>query len=106
MAVQDGIPGEYKVAQAVRSLKRGRDGGLSVMRAEDLKGWLRDESRDTDPVTYWWLLLVRIIQKTFKEVAVLEELAWATIFFLLKGRGEVSGDRICRGGLEGLQYCG
>ena len=94
------------MAQAVRSLKRDRAGGPSGMRVEDLKGWLIEASRETYPVINWWKLLVIIIQKTFEDGAVPEEMAWATIVFLLKGRGEVSGDRICRGGLEGLRYCG
>ena len=40
-AVEDGIPGEEEVAQLVWILKRGRYGGPSVMRAEDLKEWLQ-----------------------------------------------------------------
>ena len=35
--VEDGILGEEEVTQAVRSLKRGRSGGSSGMRAKDLK---------------------------------------------------------------------
>ena len=60
-AVEDRILGEEKVAQAVQSLKRVRAGGLLGMMAEDLKGWLRELSRETDPVTYWWRLLVQLI---------------------------------------------
>ena len=40
-AVGDEITDEEEATQAVQSLKRGRDGGLSGIRAEDLKGWLR-----------------------------------------------------------------
>ena len=42
------------------------------MSAEDLKGWLREASREMDPVKYWWRLLVLIIQTTFKDEAVPE----------------------------------
>ena len=90
-AVEDGIPAEEEVVQAVRRLRRGRDGGLLGMRAEDLNGWLREASRETDPVTHWWRLLVRIIQKTFEDGAVPEEVEWATMVFLPKGRGEYRG---------------
>ena len=62
--VYDGIPGEEEVAQEVWSLKRFRAGGPLGMREEDLKGCLREESRETDPVTHWWRLLVILIQKT------------------------------------------
>ena len=75
------------MAQAVWSLKRGRAGGLSGMRAEDLKVWLGEASREMDPVTYRWQLLVRLIQTTFKDGAVPEEVAWAMMVFLPKGRG-------------------
>ena len=43
-AVEDGIPREAEGAQAVRSLKMGRAGGLSGMKAENLKGWLQEAS--------------------------------------------------------------
>ena len=45
-AVENGILGEEEVAQAVRIFKRGRDGAPSGMRAEDLKEWLKEASRD------------------------------------------------------------
>ena len=51
-ALEDGISGEEEVAQAVRILNRVRAGVSPVMREEDLKGWLREASRETDPVTH------------------------------------------------------
>ena len=41
------------------------------MRAEDLKGWLREASRETDPVTHRWQLLLRLVQKTYEDRMVL-----------------------------------
>ena len=63
------------------------------MRAEDLKGWLIEASREIDPVMYQWQLLVQIIQTNFKYGSVMEEVAWDTMVFIPKGRGGVSGDR-------------
>ena len=40
--IEEGIPTEAKVAEAVWVLKGVRLGGASVVRAEDLKGWLRE----------------------------------------------------------------
>ena len=57
------------------------------MRVEDLKGWLREASRETNPVNHQWRLLVRLIQKTSKDGVVPEEVAWATVVLLPKGRG-------------------
>ena len=50
--VEHRIPGEEEVEQAVRSIKRGRSGGLLGMRAEDLKELLREASREKDPVPH------------------------------------------------------
>ena len=61
------------------------------MRAEDLKVWLGEASREMDPVKYWWRLLVRLIQTTFKDGAVPEEVTWAKIVFLPKERGKYWG---------------
>ena len=46
---------------------------------------------ETDLVTYQWQMLVLLIQTTFKGGEVLEELAWSTMVFLPKGRGEHRG---------------
>ena len=72
------------------------------MRVEDLKGWLQGGLREKNLVTRRWRLLVRLIQRTFEDWVVPEEVTWATIVFLLKGRGGVSGYRDCGGGMEVL----
>ena len=46
---------------------------------------------ETDLVTYQWQMLVPLIQTTFKGGEVPEEVAWATMVFLPKGRGEHRG---------------
>ena len=38
--VEDGVPEEEEIEWAVKRLQNNRAGGLSRMRAEDLKGWL------------------------------------------------------------------
>ena len=76
------------MVQAVRSFKRDRYGGPSGIRADDLKVWLSEATRDTGPVTYRWRLLVQLFQTTFKNEAVEEDVAWAKMIFLPKVRGE------------------
>ena len=61
------------------------------MRAEDLKRWLREASRETDPVTYLWQLMVQLFQTTFKDGAVPEEVVWGAMVFLVEGRVEYQG---------------
>ena len=59
--VEDGVPEEAEIAQAVRGIKGGRAGGMLGMRTEDLKGWFQESSRDKNPVNRRWRLLVRLI---------------------------------------------
>ena len=74
-------------------LKRGRADGPSGMRSKELKEWLREASRETNPVTHRLRMLVRLVQNTFKDGTVTEEVAWATMVFFPKVRGGVLGDR-------------
>ena len=87
----------------MQSLKKGRADDPSGIREEDLKRWLIEASRETDPVTNRWKLLVQLIHTTFKDGVVPEEVVWAMMVFPPKGRGDVSVDRPGRGGLEGLR---
>ena len=75
------------MAQAVQSLKKGRADDPSGIREEDLKRWLIEASRETDPVTNRWKLLVQLIHTTFKDGVVPEEVVWAMMVFPPKGRG-------------------
>ena len=65
--IKDGIPMEAEVAEAVWGLKVGRAEGSSGMRAEYLKGWLREVTHTKAPARRSWELLVRLAQRTFGE---------------------------------------
>ena len=69
--VDNGFPEETETEQAVIGLKGGRAGGLSIMRAEDLKVWLWEASWGNNPVRRQWQLLVRIIQMKLEYGVVL-----------------------------------
>ena len=43
--VNDSVPTEYEIEDAVKKLRRNRSGGPSGMRAEHLKGWLAASNR-------------------------------------------------------------
>ena len=49
-----------------------------------------------------WRLLVRLIQRPFEEGLVPEEVVWATMVFILKGRGGYWGIEGMRNGGEFL----
>ena len=52
--VRDEVPTEAEVNLAVQGMRMGRAGGLSVMRAEDLKGWRKDSKQEKETVERRW----------------------------------------------------
>ena len=58
------------------------------MGLEDLKRWLREANLKKDPERIKWELVVRLVQVTFEDENVLEEVAWATMFLITKVKGE------------------
>ena len=61
------------------------------MRAEDLKRWIREAKCKKYPVRRMWELVSRLAQLVFVYGTVPEEIAWATMFLLPKGKGEYRG---------------
>ena len=61
------------------------------MRADDLKGWLRDDKCKKVPERIRWELVVRLLQVTFGEENVPEEVAWVKMVLLLKGKRGYQG---------------
>ena len=82
--IEDGIPTEEEVVASVRGMMGGRAGGSSGMSAEDLKRWLREETRKKEPVRIRWELLVILVHQTFRDGTPPEELVWATMVLILK----------------------
>ena len=89
VAIEDSIRGEEEVSQVLQSLKRFKGGGLLDNRAEDLKDWLKETSRETNPVTHRCRLLVIFIQNNFEYGTVPKEGVWETMVVLPKGRGGI-----------------
>ena len=86
--VDNGFPEEMDIEEVMRGLKGGREGGMSVIQEKDIKGWLRESLREKNSVRRRWRLLVRIIQRTFEDGMVPEEVMWSTMGFLPTVRGE------------------
>ena len=76
---------------SVRGLKSGIAGGPSGMCAEDLKGWLRKAKREKYPKRRRWELVVRLVQVIFGYENIPEEVSWATMVILPKGKGGYRG---------------
>ena len=71
----------------VRELKGRRAGGPSGMQSEDLKGWLREAKREKDIVRRMWELVLRLAHLEFGDGSIPEEIAWAKMVLLPKGKG-------------------
>ena len=61
------------------------------MWTEDLKGWLRETTHKKEMMSRRWDLLVRLLHCTFGYMNPSEELAWATMILILKGKDGVWG---------------
>ena len=57
------------------------------MCVEDLKGWLREANCEKDLVSRRWELVVRLVQLAIWDGTTPEEIDWATMFLLPKGKG-------------------
>ena len=64
------------------------------MRAEDLKGWLREATRKKFPVRRQWELVVRLVHLTFEDRTPPAGVACATMVLIPKGKGEYWGIRL------------
>ena len=70
--VRDDTPSDGEIREAVRGgLKNGRVGGASRIRAEDVKGWLRDREEEerggTAGLGDKWQLFVKLIQAIWEQ---------------------------------------
>ena len=88
--VNDSVPTEDEIEDAVKKLRRNRSGGLSGMRADRLKGWLAASNRgklvgekgeekteeEEEEGRELWEKLVDLVQTAFREGGVAEEATW------------------------------
>ena len=97
--VDDSVPTEDEIEEAVKNLRRNRSGGTSGMQADHLKGWLAASNRvkqtaekveeKTDGEEEGgehWEKLVDLVQTDSWEGGVAEETTWHTMVLIPKGR--------------------
>ena len=102
--VDDSVPTEDKIAEAVKKLRRNRSGGASGIRAEHLKGWLaaanrgkmaeekgEEKTEAEEEGGDLWEKMVEITQTAFREVELAEEAMWQTVVLIPKGKKEYRG---------------
>ena len=68
----------------MRKLQAVQVGGPSGIKAEHLKTWLQEATREKDPDTENWEQLVSITQVAFREGYIPEEMEWTTMLLITK----------------------
>ena len=76
------------------SERRDIRGGVLGIHTEYLKRCLREAKHEKDQVGRRWELVVRLVQLEFWDGTVPEEIAWAKMVLLPKGKGGYWGIRI------------
>ena len=89
--IADGPPEVGEIVAAVRKLRSGRVGGPSGMKAERLKSWLREATREKEPDTETWEKVISVTKLAFQEGYILESLMWKMMFLIPKGGREYRG---------------
>ena len=100
--VDDSVPTEDEVEEAVNNLRRNRSRGASGMRSEHLKGWIAESKRENreaaekgegktvgeegGPTEPHWENLVELIQTAFREGELAEEATWQAVVLIPKGK--------------------
>ena len=57
------------------------------MRVKELKGWHKEANREKETEGRSWELVVRIVHMIFRDRTVPEDIVWATMVLLPKGKG-------------------
>ena len=102
--IDNSVPTEDYIAEAVTKLRRNRSGGPSRIRAEHLKGWLaaakrgglaeekgKEKSEAEEEGKELLGKVVKMTQTAFREGKLAEEATWKTVVLIPKGKGEFRG---------------
>jgi hypothetical protein len=97
--IPDEVPSDHEIRDAARDLPSDRAGGVSTMRAEDIKQWLcgitleEDLQKGPDNVGEGnnWHLLVGLIQAIWMQGEILQQLTWVIVVLLPKGSRDYCG---------------
>jgi hypothetical protein len=97
--IRDDTPDEEEIRAAVGELTNGRSVGVSWMRAEHLKGWLKgarlEENPKTGPANVGagadWEAFVKLVQAVWDEGKIPVQLGWVVTVLILKGGGDYRG---------------
>ena len=66
-AIKNDIPNKYNIAVEVQGIQTGKEGGLLGIQAENLKIWLREATREKNPIRIRWEVVISMIHPKFLE---------------------------------------
>ncbi len=97
--IQDDTPTDGEIRVAVAELTNGRGAGVSQMRAEHLKEWLKGAKLEEDPETgpnnvgarKEWEALLQLVQAVWEEGKIPTQLGWVVTVLIPKGGGDYCG---------------
>jgi hypothetical protein len=97
--VNDGTPSEVEIQVAVAELSNGHAGGVSGIRAEDVKAWLRgielEEDLEVGPANTGvgdnWRRFTLVVQAIWDHGKIPPQLLWVIIVLIPKGGGDYQG---------------
>ena len=102
--IDDSVPTEEKIAEAIKKLRRNRSGGPSRIRVEHPKGWLaaakigemaeekgEEKTEAEEEGGELWGKVAKITQTAFREGKLAEEATWQTVVLIPKGKRSFKG---------------
>jgi hypothetical protein len=89
--VNDKVPSEEEMGDAVDRMKVRKAPGPSGLRAEHLKEWQAAAIRGANPDSKRWETFVQLVQHVFESGEVPQELSWSVLVLIPKGSGGCRG---------------
>ena len=89
--VSDAVPEDSKINLAVRKLENGKSPGPSKLRAEQLKKWLEEATREEEPQTENWDRITTLVKLCFEKQSIPTQFSRSMVVLLLKDIGNYRG---------------
>ena len=90
-AIDDSPPSDGEISDAVARLPSGKAAGASGMRVDHFKAWKHEATRDKDPDSSKWDLLVKLVQLVYETGTLPAQASWMIVVLLPKPDGGVRG---------------
>ena len=89
--VDDSPPSDGEISDAVARLPSGKAAGASGMRVDHFKAWKHEATRDKDPDSSKWDVLVKLVELVYETGTLPAQASWMIVVLLPKPDGGVRG---------------